>query len=197
MGFASFGWGALVDRYGARLVVACGAVLISGGLALAARASTLAEFQICYGLLIGIGGGAVFAPLMATVAGWFDAHRALAVSLVSAGMGMAPMTMSPLAAYLVSWLDWRTALTAIAVIAFAIMAPASALVRRPPLADPKPGAPAEPLAAVARRALASTPFVVLALANFCCCATHSGPIFHTVSYAISCGLPPLTAVTML
>ena len=24
-----------------------------------------------------------------------------------------------------------------------------------------------------------------------CCATHSGPIFHTVSYAIACGLPPL------
>ena len=196
MGFASFGWGALVDRYGARLVVACGAVLISGGLALAARASTLAEFQICYGLIIGIGGGAVFAPLMATVAGWFDAHRALAVSLVSTGMGMAPMTMSPLAAWLVSWLDWRTALTVIAAVALAIMAPAAALIRRPPLADPKPGAPAEPLAAVARRALSSAPFVVLALANFCCCATHSGPIFHTVSYAISCGLPPLTAVTI-
>jgi MFS family permease len=196
MGLASFGWGALVDRYGARLVVACGTVLISGGLALAARASTLTEFQISYGLIIGIGGGAVFAPLMATVAGWFDAHRALAVSLVSAGMGMAPMTMSPLAAWLVSWLDWRTALTAIAAIAFAIMAPATALIRRPPLADPRPGAPAEPLAAVARRVLASAPFVVLALANFCCCATHSGPIFHTVSYAISCGLPPLTAVTI-
>ena len=37
---------------------------------------------------------------------------------------------------------------------------------------------------------------MLALANFCCCATHSGPIFHTVSYAISCGLPPLAAVTI-
>ena len=40
--------------------------------------------------------------MMATVTGWFDTHRSLAVSLVSAGMGMAPMTMSPLAAWLVS-----------------------------------------------------------------------------------------------
>jgi MFS family permease len=196
MGFASFGWGAVVDRYGPRLVVACGVVLISGGLALAARASTLTEFQIGYGLVLGIGGGAVIAPLMATVAGWFDAHRALAVSLVSAGMGMAPMTMSPLAAWLVSWLDWRTTLTVIAAFAFAAMAPAVALIRRPPLTAHRPGTPAESLGSVAGRALSSTPFVVLALANFCCCATHSGPIFHTVSYAISCGLPPLTAVTI-
>ena len=39
--------------------------------------------------------------MMACVTGWFDTHRSLAVSLVSAGMGMAPMTMAPFAA----WLD--------------------------------------------------------------------------------------------
>jgi hypothetical protein len=37
------------------------------------------------------------------VTGWFETRRGLAVSLVSAGMGMAPMTMAPLAA----WLDHR------------------------------------------------------------------------------------------
>jgi len=34
------------------------------------------------------------------------------------------------------------------------------------------------------------------LTYFCCCANHSGPIFHTVSYAIACGLPALAAVTI-
>ena len=52
--------------------------------------------------------------MMACVTGWFDTHRSLAVSLVSAGMGMAPMTMSPLAAWLVSRHDWRTSLLIIA-----------------------------------------------------------------------------------
>src|SRR5689334_24857054 len=37
---------------------------------------------------------------------------------------------------------------------------------------------------------------VLSLTYFCCCATHSGPIFHTVSYAIACGLPVMAAVTI-
>jgi hypothetical protein len=34
------------------------------------------------------------------------------------------------------------------------------------------------------------------LTNFFCCATHSGPIFHTVSYAISCGIPLIAAVSI-
>jgi MFS family permease len=34
------------------------------------------------------------------------------------------------------------------------------------------------------------------LTNFFCCATHSGPIIHTVSYAITCGIPMIAAVTI-
>jgi MFS family permease len=34
------------------------------------------------------------------------------------------------------------------------------------------------------------------LANFFCCATHSGPIFHTVSYAVTCGIPMISAVSI-
>ena len=45
-------------------------------------------------------------------------------------------------------------------------------------------------------ALRSRPLIILALTNFCCCATHSGPIFHTVSYALTCGLPIVAAVSI-
>jgi predicted MFS family arabinose efflux permease len=40
-------------------------------------------------------------------------------------------------------------------------------------------------------------FWSLALPNFACCAAHSGPIFHLVSYAAVCGVAPLTAATVL
>jgi len=95
MGFASFGWGALLDRYGPRPVLLTGASLLGLSIALASRASNLLEFQIVYGLFVGVAAGAIFAPLMATVTRWFDRQRALAVSLVSAGMGVAPMTVAP------------------------------------------------------------------------------------------------------
>ena len=42
--------------------------------------------------------------MIATVTGWFDKHRSLAVSLVSAGMGVAPMTISPFARWLITHL---------------------------------------------------------------------------------------------
>jgi len=45
-------------------------------------------------------------------------------------------------------------------------------------------------------ALRSPQFIVLVLANFFCCATHSGPIFHTVSYAQTCGIPLVAAVSI-
>jgi MFS family permease len=47
-----------------------------------------------------------------------------------------------------------------------------------------------------RQAVRSPQFIILMLANFFCCATHSGPIFHTVSYAVTCGIPMIAAVSI-
>jgi MFS family permease len=197
MGFGGFAWGTLSDRFGPRVVVLAGGVLLGLGLALASRATSQLEFQLVYGLMVGFAAGSFFAPMMATVTGWFDQHRSLAVSLVSMGVGVAPMTISPFAAWLVSNTDWRTAQLNIAVLAWATVIPAAFFVRPPPAA-PAGAAPAAPAGQQSDlgRALRSPQFIVLALTFFACCATHSGPIFHTVSYAIACGLPVTTAVTI-
>jgi MFS family permease len=199
MGIAAFGWGALSDKYGARPVMLTGSILLGGGLALASRTSTLLEFQIVYGMIVGASAGAVFVPTMATVTGWFEKNRANAVSLVSAGMGMGPLTISPLASWLLAnGHDWRSAQLTIAIVVWAILIPASFFIRRPPAsamtAAPMPGA-ADPGMTVGQ-ALRSPQFIVMGLTYFCCCATHSGPIFHTVSYAIACGIPAITAVSI-
>ncbi|QRR10431.1 MFS transporter [Burkholderia sp. MS455] len=199
MAFASMGWGSLSDRIGTRAVVMTGAVLLSASLALASRAPSLLAFQLTFGLAVGSAAAAVFAPMMACVTGWFDTHRSLAVSLVSAGMGMAPMTMSPLAAWLVSTHDWRTSMLLVAALAAVVMIPASLLVRRAPALDRAQAVPAPagaPAAMSVADALRSPQFMVLLLTNFFCCATHSGPIFHTVSYAVTCGIPLIVAVSI-
>jgi MFS family permease len=135
--------------------------------------------------------------MMACVTGWFDTHRSLAVSLVSAGMGMAPVTMSPLAAWLVSTNDWRTSLLIIAGVVAAVMIPVSFLVRRPPALEVSAGAAEEPQPDMSlAQALRSPQFTILLATNFFCCATHSGPIFHTVSYAVTCGIPMMLAVSI-
>ena len=144
MAFASMIWGTLSDRYGPLPVVLTGSVVIASSLALASRATSLIEFQLLFGLLVGAATAAIFAPMMATVTGWFETRRSLAVSLVSAGMGMAPMTMSPLVARLVSSYDWRTTMLILSGVVASIMIPVSLFVRRPPAlaAAAAPGAAA-------------------------------------------------------
>ena len=118
---------------------------------LASRATSLLEFQLVYGVLVGVAAGAFFAPMIATITGWFDKHRSLAVSLVSAGMGVAPMTISPFARWLITAYDWRTAHARDrASLAWALLVPAALLVRRPP-APRRRGAPAAGAAAPASR----------------------------------------------
>jgi MFS family permease len=203
MAFGSMVWGNLADRLGPRFVVTAGSVILAASLALASRASALIEFQLVFGLFVGLGTAAIFAPMMACVVGWFDTHRSLAVSLVSAGMGMAPMTMSPFAAWLIEGHDWRSSLLIIAGLAAVVMIPVSLLVRRPPALAGGPAAASasgpvasEPSDMTMSRALRSPQFIVLMLTGFFCCATHSGPIFHTVSYAVTCGIPLIAAVSI-
>jgi MFS family permease len=200
MACTSMIWGTLSDRFGPLPMVLTGSIALAISLALASRASSLIAFQMIFGLMVGGSIAAIFAPMMAAVTGWFDTHRSLAVSLVSAGMGMAPMTMSPLAAWLVSSHDWRTSMQILAVVVAVIMLPVSLLVRRPPALESARAAPsgdgATPSEMSLAQALRSPQFIILLATNFFCCATHSGPIIHTVSYAISCGIPMMAAVTI-
>lgn len=201
MGVAGFGWGALSDRIGPRPVVLAGTVLLGLSTVLASRASSLLQFQMLFGVMMGVAAGAFFAPVIATTASWFERHRSLAVSLVSAGMGVAPMTISPLAAWLVTQYDWRTAQLFIGIGAWVLLVPAVWFIRAAPGmgaggAGPAAQDDAQPQGMPVGQALRSRPFIVLGATFFACCAAHSGPIFHTVSYAIGCGLPTFAAVTI-
>jgi MFS family permease len=202
MGLGGFLWGTLSDRFGARPVVLAGSVLLSLGLALASRSGSLLEFQLIYGLLVGFSAGSLFPPFIAVVSNWFDQRRALAVSLTSAGVGMAPMIVSPFANWLLTVQDWRGAQLTIAALCAAVMVPASLLVRQPPGAAAGAGMGAQAPGAGGGvetslgKALASLPFVVLGATYFACCAMHSGPIFHTISYAMVCGIPAAAAVSI-
>jgi MFS family permease len=199
MAAGSIAWGTLSDRFGPRAVVMAGALILAASLALASRAHSLIAFQLLFGLGVGGAAAAIFAPMMASVTGWFDTHRSLAVSLVSAGMGMAPMTMSPLAAWLITRHDWRTCLLIIAAVVAGLMLPVALLVCAPP-AGGEGAVTAEDGEAQDDRSLGqvlrSQQFVILFMTNFFCCATHSGPIIHTVSYAVTCGIPMMAAVSI-
>src|SRR5215475_1782272 len=71
------------------------------------------------------------------------------------------------------------AMLSIGILAWSLLLPAALLVRIGSSAGP-----------------AIPQFPVLGLTFFACCAAHSGPVFHMVSYAIFCGVAPMAAVSV-
>ncbi|MEF3132234.1 MFS transporter [Rhizobium sp. 268] len=197
MGVGGFLWGAASDRFGPRIVVMIGSVLLGLALVLASRAETLLQFQLTYGILVGLAASAFFAPMIAATTAWFDENRGLAVSLVSAGMGVAPMTISPFARWLISAYEWRPAMLIIGIATWVLLVPVALLVRRPPAETADAGTEfAAEAAPQLSKVFRSPQFIVLGLTFFACCAAHSGPIFHMVNYATICGVAPMAAVSI-
>ncbi|MEX2222508.1 MAG: MFS transporter, partial [Candidatus Rokuibacteriota bacterium] len=191
MGAGSFLWGALSDRFGTRVVLLLGGGLLGLGLVTASQAATLGQFQILFGVLVGVASGSFYAPLTATTTRWFTQHRSLAVALVSAGIGLGASTIGPLARFIITSYDWRLAMLVIGNLAWLVIIPAALLVREPPGSPASDGASSTAgsggFEMTAAQALRTPQLAAIALTHFACCAAHSGPIFHMVTHAIDRG----------
>jgi MFS family permease len=200
MGAGAFLWGSLSDRFGTRAVVLTGGALLGIGLVTASHATTLGQFQLLFGVLVGLAAGSFYTPLTATTARWFTTNRSLAVALVSAGLSVGSTVMAPLTRWLISSYDWRTAMMVIGDLVWVVIIPLAFLVREPKAATsgPKAASAADsgPDLTVAQ-AIRTPQFVAIALTFFACCATHAGPVFHMVTHAIDQGIPALAAATIL
>src|SRR6202167_1944013 len=77
--------GYLVDRFGARLLIAAGCLLSGLGWISAAYATSLTGLYLTYGLFCGIGTGITYVGIVGLVVGWFPDRRGLATGVVAAG----------------------------------------------------------------------------------------------------------------
>jgi oxalate/formate antiporter len=93
--------GVLVDWFGPRLLLSAGAALTGLSWVLAARASSVTELYLSYGLLGGIGTGVVYVGVIGHMVQWFPDRRGLTTGVVAAGYGMgALLTTFPIASVL-------------------------------------------------------------------------------------------------
>jgi MFS family permease len=201
MGAGSLLWGTLSDRYGTRLVALIGGGLLGLGLLLSSQAAALWQLNLTFGVMVGLAVGAFYAPLTATATRWFTANRGLAVALVSAGIGVGVLVISPLVRWIISLSDWRTAMIVLGDLAWLVIIPLALLVREPSVAfseTARCGSPVDTRRDFSPAEVARSPqFWAIALTHFGCCAAHSGPIFHMVTHAIDQGVAGMTAATVL
>lgn len=133
----SFFWlsiltGRMTDRFGPRLVLVVGAVAMFGGLILTSRVDSLGVGYVTYGAGVGIAAACGYVPMVATVGGWFVQHRALAVGLAVAGIGVGTMVLSPLSAAMIDRYGWRDTYVVFAFGGAAVLLACVPLVDRPP-----------------------------------------------------------------
>jgi MFS transporter, OFA family, oxalate/formate antiporter len=123
--------GALIDRFGPRILLSAGAILTGLSWVLAAGATTIAGLYLTYGVLGGIGTGIIYVGTVCHVAQWFPDRRGLATGLVAAGYGFgAILTTFPIS-HVIKASDYHRALLEFGVI-FGIVGLISAQgLRRP------------------------------------------------------------------
>ena len=94
--------GHLSDRFGPRIVVGTGAIVMGASLMLTESIGQLWVGYVSYGVGGGVGAGAACAyiPTLAIVGGWFDTHRNSALGFAAAGTGCGTLILPPVAATL-------------------------------------------------------------------------------------------------
>jgi MFS family permease len=193
--------GRLTDRYGARAVLAAGAVLSIAGYALASRTSTLWELYIYFGIIVGTAMGACFVPVIATVSKRFTDKRVLAVGITTGGIGIGQMIIPLLAAHLIEDYDWRLAFVLMGVIVFLASIPAAIWLRgRPPQADapsPDKAAMTAPQAWTIGQAVRTLQFWMFIIVGFATATGFYVLLVHVVPYATDTGIAATSAALIL
>ena len=184
-GFGGILMGRLSDRFGIVAPVAGGAIVLGLGYAVASQATSLWQFALAQGLLVGVAGSATFAPLIADTSLWFTRHRGMAVAIIASGSYLAGTVWPPVVQHFIQSVGWRRTYLGIAVFCVVTMLPlALALRRRSPLAETTSATRTS--ASWSPRPLGMSPAAlqtVLVIAGLSCCVAMSMPQVHIVAYS--------------
>ena len=123
--------GSIFERFGARRVVATGAVAMAGGVALLTLIRQPWQVYAAFAVM-SLGWAAMSgAAINIMVAPWFDRRRGLAVSLAMNGASAGGVVIAPLVILLIGRLGFGAALSCAAIVMLAVVLPTAALVLRP------------------------------------------------------------------
>ena len=123
--------GLAFDRFGPRLLMPLGALLVGVGLVASSFASSLLGLYVSYGVITALGQGALsFVGHNALISFWFVRRRATAIGIASMGQGVGALVMVPLTQLLINNIGWRGTFIVTGSLLLFILVPANALFQR-------------------------------------------------------------------
>ena len=197
LAFGTIVLGRMADRSGFVVPLILAGSVEGLGFLLAGRAPNLMVFSAAH-VLIGVGTGTGFGPLMADISHWFVRRRGLAVVIVASGNYLAGVIWPLLMNLAIPLIGWRGAYAGIGLVIAATVLPLALLMRRRPSAATM--ADAERATVAARAEVGLSPrllLVLLVLAGFCCCVAMSMPQVHIVAYCGDLGYGVARGAEML
>lgn len=203
---------ALMDRFGVRPVLSGALLLIASGSALSVVMTASWQLVLLWGVLVGIGTGAISMGFVATVATrWFEARRGLVTGVLTAASATGQLIFLPVVAEVTTRHGWRWASLIVAAAALAVVPLVAVFMRNHPRdlgltaygADTDTGA--EVATGTFRAAfdglligLRSRPFWLLAASFAICGMTTNGLIgTHFIPAANDHGMPTTLAAGLL
>jgi len=182
--------GRLSDRFGPRITVATGAVVMGVGLVLTACIGQMWIGYLTYGLGVGLGASCAYIPTLAVVGGWFDRQRNTAMGIAATGTGFGTLAIPPLAATLIQAYGWRVTDLVLGSGCFVLLCIAAAIVAPPPVVSSPAGRPL-------RRIVLSPAFLVLYLSWVCATIALLVPLVFLPAFAREHGVAPVAASALL
>ena len=198
-GIASIFMGRLADRVGIFVPLIIGAILLSIGYVSASHATTISQFTLLQGLLIGVGSSVTFAPLLADTSLWFTKNRGLAVGIIASGNYLAGTIWPPVLTHFIQSNGWRDTYAGVAWFCLLTMLPlALALRRRAPTAIAAAGISKQETTSLRPLGLAPNALqIILIVAGLSCCVAMSMPQVHIIAYCGDLGFGPARGAQML
>jgi MFS family permease len=123
--------GTLLDRFGPRVVLPGGSILMALGFVISGMAHSVVEFYIGMGVFMGIGFAALPMTSQATfLSNWFIRKRGMAIGTAASGIGLGILIVVPWTQWLITTYGWRAAFFILAGVLAIVVAPLNYFFQR-------------------------------------------------------------------
>ena len=202
--------GTLVNRFGPRRIILFGCSLVAVGLFAMLALRDLWQLFAYWGVVVGVGTGAVGSVLGATVAHrWFRTHRGLVIGAFGAATSTGQLIFIPAMAALTVGIGWRAAIELLIAISILVLVPVAIFMRDKPedvglrafgeqLVLSEEERASDSRSTPMRAAVRTGDFWLLAGSFFICGYTTNGLIgTHLIPHALDHGFSEVTAAGAL